>query len=98
MAERVTDPDVCMFNDEDCETLNIQIDLPGVKKEDIDFTFLEEGFYIIAKSDDVTFKGAYALPGPIDPDKAIAAYSNGMLVVNVPYQQPLRAGKRLKID
>ncbi len=98
MAERVMAPDVCMFNDEDCRTLNIQVDLPGVKKEDIDFTFIEEGFYIIAKSDDITFKGAYALPGPIDADMAIGAYADGMLVVNVPYRKPLETGKKLKID
>ena len=29
-----------MYNDENCESLNIQIDLPGVKKEDIEFNFL----------------------------------------------------------
>jgi hypothetical protein len=32
MAERVFAPDVCMYNDENYESLNIQVDLPGVKK------------------------------------------------------------------
>lgn len=98
MVERVIAPDVCMFNDENCEALNIQIDLPGVKKGDIDFRFLEEGFYVIAKSEDVTFKGAFALPGPVDIDKAIGDYSNGLLTVNVPYKQSVAAGKKLAID
>jgi len=98
MAERVIAPDVCMFNDENCETLNIQIDLPGVNKEDIDFRFLEDGFFVIAKSEDVTFKGAFALPGPVDVEKAIGEYSNGLLTVNVPYTRSIRVEKRLTID
>jgi HSP20 family molecular chaperone IbpA len=98
MAERVIAPDVCMFNDERCETLNIQIDLPGVNKGDIDFRFLEDGFFVIAKSEDVTFKGAFALPGPVDAEKAIGDYTNGMLTVNVPYKRSVTAGKRLTID
>jgi HSP20 family molecular chaperone IbpA len=98
MAERVIAPDVCMFNDESCETLNIQIDLPGVRKEGIDFRFLEDGFFIIAKSEDVTFKGAFALPGPVDADKAIGDYSNGMLTVNVPYKRATTVGKKLEIE
>ncbi len=98
MTERVIAPDVCMFNDENCEALNIQIDLPGVKKEDIDFRFLEDGFFVIAKSEDVTFKGAFALPGPVDANKAIGEYSNGLLTVNAPYKRTVSAGTKLTID
>lgn len=97
MAERIIAPDVCMFSDENGESLNIQVDLPGVDKKDIDFTFMEDGFYIVAKSDEVTFKGALALPCPVNAGEAIGAYSNGMLTVNVPFKQA-EAGKRLKIE
>jgi HSP20 family protein len=98
MAERVVALDVCMFNDERCETLNIQIDLPGVKKEDINLTFLEDGFYIIAKSKDVTFKGAFALPAPVVAEKALGEFDNGFLIVNVPYKKMAKEGVKLKIE
>lgn len=98
MAERVITPNVCMFNDENWETLNIQIDLPGVDKKDIQFNFLEDGFYIIAKSDEGTYKGAFALPAPVEYDKAIAEYDNGLLTVNVPYHAPAEKSTSLKID
>jgi HSP20 family protein len=98
MAERVFAPDVCMYNDENCESLNIQIDLPGVKKENIEFDFLGDGFYIMAKAEDATFKGAFALPAPVDPEKAIGEFSDGMLVVNVPYRRTEEKSIRLKID
>jgi HSP20 family protein len=98
MTERVFAPDVCMYNDENSESLNIQIDLPGVKKEDVEFNFLGDGFYILAKAEDVTFKGAFALPGPVDPEKAIGEFSDGMLVVNVPYRRTEEKSIKLKID
>ncbi len=98
MAERIVAPDVCMYNDENCESLNIQIDLPGVKKEGIEFNFLGDGFYILAKAGDVTFKGAFALPGPVDAEKALGEFSDGMLIVNVPYQKTSERSIRLRID
>lgn len=98
MAERVMVPDVCMYNDENCETLNIQVDLPGVRKEDIEFNFLGDGFYIVAKSEDILFKGAFALPGAVDAEKALGEFSEGMLIVNVPYKQTDAKSIRLKID
>jgi len=98
MVERVVAPDVCLFNDERCETLNIQVDLPGVKKQDINLTFLEDGFYVIARSEDVTFKGAYALPAPVEAEKAIGEFDNGFLIVNVPFKKMAKGGVRLKIE
>ncbi len=98
MAERFITPNVCMFNDENCETLNIQVDLPGVRKEDIDFNFMETGFYVVAKASEGTFKGSFALPGPVQPEKALAEYSNGLLTVNVPYRYPSEKSTKVKID
>ncbi len=97
-AERFITPNVCMFNDENCETLNIQVDLPGITKDSIDFTFLENGFYIIAKSQEGTFKGSFALPGPVIAKKALAEYSNGLLAVNVPYRLEQAKSFKVRID
>jgi HSP20 family protein len=98
MAENVLTPNVCMFNDADCETLNIQIDLPGANKEDIQFSFIEDGFFVIAKAENGTYKGSFALPGPVQTDKAIAEYWNGALTVNVPYKMISEAITKIKID
>ncbi|MCJ7444333.1 MAG: hypothetical protein MUO26_07380 [Methanotrichaceae archaeon] len=98
MTENVIAPDVYMFNDENCQTLNIQIDLPGVNREDIEFRFLGDGFYLVASSADITYKGAYALPAPVDVKKAIGEYLNDLLIINVPYKKDVKMGVRLKID
>jgi HSP20 family molecular chaperone IbpA len=99
VAERAVTPNVCMFNDDRCETLNIQINLPGIQSSDaIDFSFLEDGFFVIAKAEDQVYKGSFALPGPVQPDKAIAEFANGLLTVNVPYMMAGQNITRLKID
>jgi HSP20 family protein len=98
MAETIISPNVCTFSDEKLETLNIQIELPGVSKKDIDLRFFEDGFYIVAKKEGTKYLGSYALVCPVQPDKAIAEYADGLLTVNVPYKEPLKEGIRVKID
>ena len=98
MTEKILSPDVCVFSDENLETLNIQIDIPDVDKNDIDLRFYEDGFYVVAKKDDTKYMGSYSLIFSVRPEKAIANYSNGLLTVNVPYMKPLKEGIKVKID
>lgn len=46
MTEKVIAPQVCLFSDENLETMNIQIEIPGVDKENINLHFYEDGFYV----------------------------------------------------
>ena len=98
MAKKIVPPDVCVFGDEDMETLNIQIELPGVDKNDIELKFYEDGFYVVATSEDTKYMGSYELFCPVAPEKAIAGYANGLLTVNVPYKKPLEGGVKVKIE
>ena len=97
MAEIVVSPEVCTFSDDNLETLNIQIELLGVDKDDIDLRFFDEGFYLVAKKEGTKYMAPYALVCPVQPEKAIAKYANGMLTVNVPYKEPLQGGVKVKI-
>jgi HSP20 family protein len=98
MAETIIAPNMATFSDDKLETLNIQIELPGVNEKDIDLRFFEDGFYIVAKKEGIKFMGSYALVCPVRPDKAIAEYADGLLIVNVPYKEPLEEGVKVKID
>ena len=98
MAEIIVSPIICAFNDESLETLNLQIELPGVDKKDIDLNFYDDGFYLVAKKEGTKYMGSYALVWPVQPDKAIAKYADGLLTVNVPYKGPLEKGVKVKID
>jgi HSP20 family protein len=99
MAEDlVASPDVCIFGDDNQKSLNIQIELPGVNKKDIELRLFEDGFYVAAKKEGIKYMGSFALISPVKPDKAIAEYEDGLLLVNVPYKEPLREGIRVMID
>ncbi len=80
------------------ETMNIQIELPGVDKKDIDLRIFEDGFYIVAKKEETRYMGSYALFCPVEPEKAIAEYENGLLTINLPTKKPLREGVKVKVD
>jgi HSP20 family protein len=98
MADVILSPSVCIFSDENRESLNIQIELPGVAKKNINLRLFEDGFYIEAKKEGTQYRGTYALMCPIRPEKAIAEYSNGLLTVNVPYKEPFAEGVKIKIE
>lgn len=53
--------------------------------------------YLVAKKEGTEYMGSYALVCPVQPEKAIAKYANGMLTVNVLYKEPLQGGVKVKI-
>ena len=67
--------------------LNIEIDLPGVKKENIIFKMDENTFTIKAEADDVEYVGLYSTGGLVEPDKAVAEFSHERLIATVPYKK-----------
>jgi HSP20 family molecular chaperone IbpA len=42
--------------------------------------------------------GSYALAWPVQPEKALAKYTDGLLTVNIPYKNPLKGGFKVKIE
>lgn len=98
MMEKIIFPDICVFNNENLETLDIQIELPGVDKHDIDLRFYEDGFYIVAKKEDTKYIGSYSLIFSVRPEKAIENYSNGLLAINIPYTNPHQRECECEID
>jgi HSP20 family protein len=81
-------PDVFSCSD-DQGNLDIEIDMPGVKKESIELKMVEDGFFIRAKREEtgVEYAGTYAFCCGIVPEKAVAKYLNGKLYVTVPYRE-----------
>lgn len=74
--------------DEKGENLNIEIDLPGIKKENIDFKMHDDSYTIRATDDDVKYAGTFPTCCPVVPEKAVAKYSREKLFVTVPFQEP----------
>ncbi len=68
------------------------------KKQDISFKITDVSFYVKAKKEGVTYLDSYAICCPVNPDKAVANYSNGGLKVTVPYLKPLDELVDVKIE
>lgn len=61
-----------------------EIELPGVKKEDIKLKMTDEGFSLSAPKEDMEYEGAWTWCCPVDSSKAKAKYDNGFLRVEAP--------------
>lgn len=91
-------PIISAYPDDTYENLKIEVILPGVEKKNISFKAVEDGFYIKAAKEGVEYADSYAVCCPINPEKATATYSNGVLKVTIPYQQPFENAVDVKIE
>jgi HSP20 family molecular chaperone IbpA len=90
MAEALRlSPVISVYPDDKYENLLIEVILPGIEKKDISFKIDANSFYVAASKEGVTYLDSYSIACPVDPEKAVANYSNGVLKVTVPYQQML---------
>ncbi|QYZ80267.1 Hsp20/alpha crystallin family protein [Methanofollis formosanus] len=96
MAEVKVAPVVYAMPDEDHEHLHIEVELPGVAKEDILLSMHDDSFFVRASKEGVrdvgSYASSYATCCPIDYEKAKAKYHNGLLVIDVPYKKPQERG------
>lgn len=91
-------PVISSYPDDEFENLEIEVILPGVEKENITFKIAEDAFYVKATKEGVEYVDSYAVCCPVSPEKAVANYSNGVLKVKVPYQQPFEKTVDVKIE
>ncbi|NWG09350.1 MAG: Hsp20/alpha crystallin family protein [Nitrososphaerales archaeon] len=86
-------PNVTVCHDEKGEGYIIDIELPGVKKENIELSFGKNGFCVAGKREDVTYTGCYYLLHAVKVESAKAKYKSGLLRVTVPFKEILSARK-----
>jgi len=91
-------PAICVYPDDTCENTTVEVILPGVEKKDISFKISDSGFYVKATKEGVEYADTYAFCCPVEPEKAVANYSNGILKVTVPYQRALEKLVNVKIE
>ncbi|UCE15940.1 MAG: Hsp20/alpha crystallin family protein [Candidatus Bathyarchaeota archaeon] len=98
MTEKVVVPPhmfACL--DANGENYIVEVDLPGVKKKDIDLNMHEDIVHIVANRKDLEFHGHLHFPIKVDPKKAAAKFSNGLLKVEVPVKEKRNPPMKIEV-
>ncbi|HLB99735.1 MAG TPA: Hsp20/alpha crystallin family protein [Candidatus Bathyarchaeia archaeon] len=85
-----------MYMDHDDKNYYIQVELPGVKKEDVDLTISDQSFCVRGAREDRELLGCYILAHPVNPDNVKARFENGLLNIEIPIKKILK-GKKVPI-
>jgi len=82
--------------DHDKEKYHIEIELPGVKKVDIQLDVGDQSFCVKAPGEEITYSCCYTLAHTVDPKKANATFNNGLMKLSLPFKSKL-GGTRVAV-
>ncbi len=85
------------YIDHDEKNYYIQVELPGVKKADVELSVTDQSFCVRAPRDDIEFLGCYVLAHLSDTDKTKAKFENGLLSLEIPLKK-LQKEKKVAIE
>jgi HSP20 family protein len=82
------------FLDDEKGILRLLIELPGVEKEDIDISAVDDKVAIAAERETRKYKTEIALSAAVDPDSGKAEYKNGVLEISFSLKDKTNKGYR----
>jgi len=97
-AEKVTVP-AEMFACLDDKGANyiVQVELPGVSKKDIELAMHEDLVHVRAERKDLAFLGHLHFPLKVNPKRAEAVFTQGLLAIKVPVKEKRGPPTTIKI-
>ncbi len=90
-------PDVCSYISEDDRTLNIEVSIPGVNRDNIRLRMVDDSFSLQASGKEVSNVTASAFCCPVRAADAHADYEDGCLKITVPFKDPFENAVQVPI-
>jgi len=78
--------------------LTMEFSLVQVDKENINLMMNENGCYLTAPSEDADYVATLSFPSPVNPSLAKAAFKDGILIVKVPFKEPLKNYVKVPVE
>lgn len=91
-------PEICAFTNDEGNGFDIEISLPGVERDTIDLKMNKEYITIFGETETVNYTGSYQFCCPVDPDKAVSTYKEGLLKIHVPFKEPELHNIEIKVE
>lgn len=88
----------CMYINHDLESYYAQVELPGVKKDEVSLEVSGNGLCIKGKKGEKDISGCWMLAHEVNVDKVEAKYNEGLLDIRLPFKNPMSGGKRIDIQ
>jgi HSP20 family protein len=86
-----------IYMDHDDKNYYLQVELPGVKKENVSLEVSDQSFCVKGSRTDIDIYGCYILAHAVDGEKAKAKFEDGLLNVEIPIKKILK-GKKVAIE
>jgi len=98
LSEKVAiPPQMFACLDDNGENYLVEIELPGVKKENIELSMHEDLIHVHAERKDLAFHGHLHFPIKVNPEKAKATFNSGLLKVEVPLKEKRKPPIKIEI-
>jgi len=90
-------PDIFRKMDYAGRSVDIEISLPGVPKENITLKALPEFFHVEGKRDQVLYTAEYPWGAEVVPEKTTAKYEYGLLRIHAVIRNPMDDAKQIAL-
>ncbi len=90
-------PVTVAYADGEQHKLVVEFAIPGAPTDTIDVKILNDSVYLLAPARDIEYVSALALTWPVKPEKAEATYEHGLLLIEVPFKDPMEDAVKVVI-
>ncbi|MFW9968932.1 MAG: Hsp20 family protein [Candidatus Odinarchaeota archaeon] len=91
-------PEICAFTNEEGTGFDIEIYLPGVEKDTIELKMNKDYFTLYGETETVKYDGSYQFCCPVEHEKAVSTYKEGLLKIHVPFKEPKLHTVEIKVE